>query len=143
VAYAVINSISVVVSSAFQKHKFIYNPFSSKYLNALMHIMLVLMVVGFQRIFFRSESIHQSFHILKTIFSAPSHGNYLALPIGLPITGVFFLFWVLVHDFYIAYGSSLALLQNTYLKIVYYTSLITVLAIFGVFKASQFIYFQF
>ena len=143
VAYAVINSISVVVSRAFQKHHVSCHPLPNKHVNTFLHIILVLLVVWFQRIFFRSETIHQSFHIIQTIFAVTSHGNYLVLPIGLPITGAFFLFWVLVYDYYIAYGTSLSILKNAYLKIVYYTSLITVIAVFGVFKASQFIYFQF
>jgi hypothetical protein len=105
---------------------------------------LTLNVICLPYIYFRSQYVSQANEILLKIIYTLANPTLWVIPPKLPIVGIAFFIVLLVHDFVkeLTIGQY-PVLQNMYLKNVYYIFLIYSVLLFGVFKAAQFIYFQF
>lgn len=144
VAYALIHAASIIIWSQLSRWKVLtVIPAATRQIAG---ILLTFHLVCFSRIYFRSESIWQANSIVQQLAEGLIQGSSFALPVGLPLVGAAFAGVLLLMDIAKekpALVQKFAFIQSFPYRPVAYTLLIFSILLFGVFKSSQFIYFQF
>jgi hypothetical protein len=119
--------------------------FRLRYVNSLYHISATFLLATFAWIFFRANSVEQAFTVVNGIFTWKTGGLFIGSVSGMfyALVGLSVLFIAETFKEYSPYGISL--LNNRYkvVRHLTYASLLIIILLFGVFNASQFIYFQF
>ncbi|MCS6823594.1 MAG: MBOAT family protein [Cytophagaceae bacterium] len=145
VVYALINGISVANSRWLQKKNIGIRPFLNfKIANVFFHRFLTLNVICIPHVYFRSEHVEQANNIMKKIFHLFIHPASFTLPTDIPIIGFTFLTITLLHDAHKENELPLQKIRNALaVKMIYYLFVLYSTLLFGVFRAAQFVYFQF
>lgn len=107
-------------------------------------ILTTFLVVIFAWIFFRADSLNDSFRIIRKIFTSFFEPLYFG-DLGIFIYSVLAIIILFVNDFFGEYYPKYKLLKNKNIFVRYISIglLIIYILSFGVFDNSQFIYFQF
>ena len=100
----------------------------------------------FPFVFFRSKDVEAGWYYIKQMFSFRFSGFYVG-DIPTMVYGIFFLVILYAIEVYQEEQKNDEIIwpepKNKYGKYIFYASVISVILLFGVFDASQFIYFQF
>ena len=119
--------------------------FRAGYIGSFYHIMVTFLLASFAWIFFRANSIDQAFTVVNGIFTWKPGGLFIGSVSSMfyALIGLSVLFVAETSKEYLP--ESFSLLNNRYklVRHLTYMSLLIMILLFGVFNASQFIYFQF
>lgn len=147
VFWGAINGGYLVVPHFFKSSK--RNSFPSSRLlritRTIAKVAATFLLICFAWIFFRANSITDSFEIIHTIFY--NHGSLFigdgrTIPYGVTFLSLVF-FVEAVQEYHLFNNFSLFQHPNHYVRFATYVSLSLVVLLFGVFDGGQFIYFQF
>lgn len=143
-----INGFYLVFAIMTKKYREKFNTFTgvNKFprLNLFFQILITFLLITFSRIFFRSQSVEDAFTVIKKILtfkgSIFNDGTAILLYSFFAIS--FLLAVELKKEFY--KGSfTLSHHTNFWVRNSYYSLLVILIILFGVFDGGQFIYFQF
>lgn len=141
VIYATINGISVALSRFWQKNPIPFRILPDNITGRMWHRFLTFNIICLPHVFFRSQYVEQALSIFRKIGADFISGDIISIPSSLPVIGTFFLLWIFAEDYY----TEKKVQWNTspWTRSFYYSLVVASVLIFGVFKAAQFIYFQF
>ena len=113
-------------------------------LNNVVQILTTFSLTCFAWIFFRSKSLHEAVSIIKKIstFSGPFYNPNKSVTVY-AILGIVFLLLVEFKREYFNQVFTFTYHENWLVRNCYYTFLIAVIILIGVFDGGEFIYFQF
>ena len=137
VIWGVLNGVFQVLHSIFNLQK----TTKKNKLKSIFNILITFALINFTWIFFRADSLSDATLIIKSIFTKTGAlfiGSYAVFIYSL--IGVFIL---LIKDFYDELDLNLAFSKKKGYIYLWYTFLVLLILMIGVFDAGQFIYFQF
>jgi D-alanyl-lipoteichoic acid acyltransferase DltB (MBOAT superfamily) len=108
---------------------------------SIFQIVSTFVLINFTWIFFRADSLFDAITIIKRIFTETgslfigSNKGFIYSIIGITI--------LLIKDLYDELDIKLSFTNMRYIKYFWYSSLVLLILMIGVFDGSQFIYFQF
>lgn len=113
-------------------------------LNTALQIITTFTLIGFSRVFFRSESVEQAVAIIKKMFSfSGSIFNESTTMILYSFFAIAFLVAVELRREFYPNAFSLSYHRSFFIRNAYYSFLIIMILLIGVYDGGQFIYFQF
>lgn len=148
VIWGCINGLYLVMGIATKKWTTRWNAFLGidrfpKWLLAF-QILTTFLLITFSRIFFRSPSVGDAFKVIKKM--ATFKGNIFQDGSSIVLYSFFAILFLLMVEFkreFFNESFSLARHPNFWVRSSYYSLLIILIIMFGVFDGGQFIYFQF
>lgn len=143
-----INGIYLVFANMTRKYRDKFNSLIriTKHPRALLisQILATFLLISFSRIFFRSRSVGNALTIIKKIFSFK--GSIRDDDINILLYSFFAISFLLVVEFkkeFYTGSFTLSHHKNFWIRSSYYSFLIILIILLGVFDGGQFIYFQF
>ncbi len=143
-----INGFYLVFALLTQKYRdWIWNKTgipSFKKLNLVINIVTTFTLIGFSRIFFRSENIQQAVAIIKKVFTFKgSLGEMNTVMLTYSCFAILFLLAVEIRREFFPSSFSLTYHKKFAVRNLYYAVLVLLILLVGVYDGGQFIYFQF
>jgi len=113
-------------------------------LNTAIQIVVTFTLIGFSRVFFRSENVGQAWTIIKKMFSFDgSIFNESATMIVYSFFAIAFLVMVEFRREFFSSRFTLSYHKVFWVRNAYYALLVILILVMGVYDGGQFIYFQF
>lgn len=143
-----INGFYLVFAIMTKKYREKFNTFTgvNKFprLNLFFQILITFLLITFSRIFFRSQSVEDAFTVIKKILTFK--GSIFNDGTAILLYSFFAISFLLAVEFKKEfYKGSFTLSHHTnfWVRNSYYSLLVILIILFGVFDGGQFIYFQF
>jgi alginate O-acetyltransferase complex protein AlgI len=114
---------------------------SNKTLVSIYQMLSTFILINISWIFFRANSVSEAITVIIRVFTKTGpffigdNGGFVYSIIGITI--------LLAKDIYDELELKISLAENIYIKYLWYSSLVILILMIGVFDGSQFIYFQF
>jgi len=113
-------------------------------LHLFFQILITFLLITFSRIFFRSKTVEDAFTIIKKILTFK--GSILNNGTAILLYSFFAISFLLAVEFkkeFYTDSFTLSHHKNFWVRNSYYSLLVILIILFGVFDGGQFIYFQF
>lgn len=143
-----INGFYLVFAIITKKYREKFNTFIgiNKFprLHLFFQILITFLLITFSRIFFRSQTVEDAFTVIKKILTFK--GSIFNSGTAILLYSFFAIFFLLIVEFKKEFykGSfTLSHHRNFWVRNSYYSLLVILIILFGVFDGGQFIYFQF
>ncbi len=143
-----INGFYLVFALMTKKYREKFNSFTgiNKFprLHLFFQILVTFLLITFSRIFFRSQTVEDAFTVIKKIltFKGSVFNNGTAILVYSFFAISFLLIAEFKKEFYTG-SFTLSHHKNFWVRNSYYSLLVILIILFGVFDGGQFIYFQF